>query len=347
MSMKGQTGVEYLIMIGGVLLVALVIGAYMTTAASKIYNEVTGVSGATLKVNPVPSKLAYWVDENTLGSASFLTVNDTAGTLTANGKIIANDFCTPTGTCLSTVSGGGGGTDTRCDTAGTCSQLCIGSDCITSWSEVNYVSGGGGSISCASCDSRFVKKAGDTLSATFTFSQPTIYDPAIVIEQTDTSGTHFPLELYVPSATTYKHIYINSNSNQGSLAVWFKNESTGATQAVVSISPTGIDAFADTTIQGKLSANKLCINKGSYDDCISDWSDINENTTVTIPIRCQYWRQWVSTGSTWQWQYNTKYGCTAPPSCPSGWTKVATGTVTTDAYSADDTVGYFETWCCR
>ncbi len=106
--MKGQTGIEYLIMIGGVLLVALIVGAYMTTAASKIYNEVTGVSGATLKVNPVPNKLAYWVDNNTLGSASFLTVDNTAGTLTVNGKIVASDICTSTGKCLSTASGGGG-----------------------------------------------------------------------------------------------------------------------------------------------------------------------------------------------------------------------------------------------
>ncbi|NPA76611.1 MAG: class III signal peptide-containing protein, partial [Candidatus Diapherotrites archaeon] len=30
--MKGQTSVEYLLITGGVLLVALVIGAYMTTA---------------------------------------------------------------------------------------------------------------------------------------------------------------------------------------------------------------------------------------------------------------------------------------------------------------------------
>ena len=106
--MRGQTGIEYLIMIGGVLIVALVIGAYLTTAASKIYNEVSGVSGATLNVNPVPNKIAYWKDTNTLESATFLTVNNSAGTLTASGKIVADDFCTVTGKCLSTAGGGGG-----------------------------------------------------------------------------------------------------------------------------------------------------------------------------------------------------------------------------------------------
>ncbi len=108
--MKGQTGVEYLLMIGGVLLTAIVIGAYLTTAASKIYNEVTGTSGATLYVNGVTNSLAYWKDPSTLDSATFLTVNSSTGTLTANGKIVANDVCTTAGKCLSTVSGGGGDT---------------------------------------------------------------------------------------------------------------------------------------------------------------------------------------------------------------------------------------------
>ena len=89
---------------------ALVVGAYVTTAASKIYNEVSGVSGATLNVNPVPNKIAYWKDTNTLESATFLTVNNSTGTLTASGKIVADDFCTVSGKCLSAAGGGSGGT---------------------------------------------------------------------------------------------------------------------------------------------------------------------------------------------------------------------------------------------
>jgi hypothetical protein len=41
--------------------------------------------------------------------------------------------------------------DTRCDTSGTCSQVCIGSDCRTSWPE-------SGITSCSQCDSRFINE---------------------------------------------------------------------------------------------------------------------------------------------------------------------------------------------
>ncbi len=142
--MKGQIGLEYLLIIGGVLLVALIVGSLLTSAASSVYKSVTTSGGDTFYFNGSSNKIAVWDSSDHLGYANFLTVS--GGQLISSTAIIAADFCTTGGKCLSSVSGGGGSTDTRCDAPGTCSQLCIGSKCISSWSEVNATTGGGTTI---------------------------------------------------------------------------------------------------------------------------------------------------------------------------------------------------------
>ncbi len=102
--MKGQTGVEYLLMIGGVLLVALVIGSLLTSAAVRVYNSVN-TGGTTLYFSGEKDRVAVWDDANHLGYADFLQVS--GGTLTVSGDVTAG-----------TVSVG---------------ELCINGVCKTSW----------------------------------------------------------------------------------------------------------------------------------------------------------------------------------------------------------------------
>ncbi|GEM_PF-4991204 len=158
----GQSGLEYLLLIGGVLIVATIIGSYLITAASNIYDKYTQAE-KTLYVNAVPKRVAYWEDANTLGSVPFLSVS--TGTLTVNGKVSAQEVCIagvcktswPSGGSSSSVwkvngsdiyyTGGrvGIGTSTPAydldvNGAVNAKEVCIGGTCIKDWSEVN---GGG------------------------------------------------------------------------------------------------------------------------------------------------------------------------------------------------------------
>ena len=64
--------------------------------------------------------------------------------------------------------------DTRCDTPGRCSQLCIGSDCRSRWPS------GGGISSCSDCDSRFVNTAGDSMTGDLNMRDNDILDANII-----------------------------------------------------------------------------------------------------------------------------------------------------------------------
>ncbi len=367
--MKGQTGIEYLIMIGGVLLVALIVGAYMTTAASKIYNEVTGVSGATLKVNPVPNKLAYWVDNNTLGSASFLTVDTPSGTLNVGGTVRASKFCIGS-SCVTSWSGSGV-TDTRCDTQGTCSQLCIGMKCITSWNDVNYVSGGGGSASTPwhSSGSNIYYTGGNvgigTNNPQYVLDvngsmrvQKYSGGSGLVLEAMDSAWKPFITMLSASNPNAVSEIVGGnlvgdpflgirmSDDGGGSWHDAVKLTLFGGEQKIIINGKVGINTAPnyELDVNGSVTAKNLCMNG----TCISDWSEVNTFTTnqALISIKCRFYQNDVSG----PWEYWTGYGCTSAPSCPSGWTKVATGKVAMDyyhnsSYGGSSIVGYFETLC--
>jgi hypothetical protein len=81
--------------------------------------ELKTSGGQDIILNPGGGKVG-------IGTASPAQKLDVAGQIHASG-----DICTDAGggKCLSTVSG----VDTRCDTPGTCSQVCIGSNCRNSW----------------------------------------------------------------------------------------------------------------------------------------------------------------------------------------------------------------------
>jgi len=105
--MRGQTGIEYLLIVGGVLLVALITGSLLTNAASSVYKQITASNGDTFYFNGSADRVAVWDSPDRLRYADFLKVS--GGRLISSTAIIAADFCTPGGKCLSTVSSGGGG----------------------------------------------------------------------------------------------------------------------------------------------------------------------------------------------------------------------------------------------
>ncbi len=91
----------------------------------------------------------------------------------------------------------------------------------------------------------------------------------------------------------------------------------------------------DLDVNGSANAKQLCIDG----DCVSSWSDV-AGKNIIIPVRCGIRGDDLGQLHT----YTGLTQCTAPPSCPTGWTAVYTGDVAT-AVSGSYFLGYYEVFC--